>query len=890
MGRFGVGFSAVLAVTDEPAVLSRHGGVRFSAGDTRALIAQRAIAAPGLAEELTRRDGHVPVLRLPFPVEGAAPDGYDTAVILPLRDAAAEDLVLRLLDGVDDALLLALPHLDEVTVEAPGRAPRTVTGAAGRWHVLRRSGNLDPRLLADRPTEERDRTTWSLTWAVPREGTGPLPGVLYAPTPSEERLPWPGLLIAPFPLDPSRRHVASGPLTEALLDEAADAYADLVEQRAAAGDAVWPLVPVGLAVGAIDGGLRDRVADALARRRLLPSAADPERLLKPGEAVVVEPPAGQDPDIIAALAAGTPDLVAAPRAASAALASLGVRRVALADVVEQLPLVRDPGYWHRLYTLLSGAAADPEVRAALAGLPVPLADGRVVHGVRGVVLPVGPAELGRALGVLGARAVHPQAAHPLLERLGAQPVGPRSALDLPEIRAVATGDHEDFAFLPRQDPLGWGTAPELPGVTPDPDPGPDLHPVEAVLTVVAAAVADGTLRPGDLDWLGDLVLTDEAGQDTPGAVLALPGSAASRLFHPEDIGVVATDLVTRWGPAVLRAVGVLDGLEAVRVTEAELGGEPPEPLAALDPDDWYGWVKDVTGPGSGSDGSGPDGSGPDGSGLDVAVAAELFVVRDLDAVREDAWPEVLTLLAADPQLRAAVIRPVRLTAHGPSGTVTADVPSPTGWWLRRRLASGRVWADPDADPELARLLPSAPELLAGADPGLRAALGAVAAVADLDATGAATVLDRLADPEIRVDAATLIRVWAGLARLALSHPELTGRPAPQRVRVLDGAGSTVVEARDAVVVDAPAWLQRPDLGAPVLVAGAAEADALADLLDLPLARELADGAVSGDAAVPDPVPAAFPGAGAAPDTGEGRGSPGTPVPVPAEVRTLLPDA
>ncbi len=63
VGRFGVGFAAVLAVSDEPAVLSTAGGVRFSAAGTRAEVA----SAPSLAEELARRDGVVPVLRLPWP-------------------------------------------------------------------------------------------------------------------------------------------------------------------------------------------------------------------------------------------------------------------------------------------------------------------------------------------------------------------------------------------------------------------------------------------------------------------------------------------------------------------------------------------------------------------------------------------------------------------------------------------------------------------------------------------------------------------------------------------------------------------------------------------------------------------------------------------------------
>ncbi|MEJ7702938.1 MAG: hypothetical protein WKF47_04465 [Geodermatophilaceae bacterium] len=69
VGRYGVGFAAVLAVSDEPTVLSRNGGVRFSAADTRATIAE----IPSLTTELARRGGSargsVPILRLPFAVD-----------------------------------------------------------------------------------------------------------------------------------------------------------------------------------------------------------------------------------------------------------------------------------------------------------------------------------------------------------------------------------------------------------------------------------------------------------------------------------------------------------------------------------------------------------------------------------------------------------------------------------------------------------------------------------------------------------------------------------------------------------------------------------------------------------------------------------------------------
>ena len=866
VGRFGVGFAAVLAVSDSPALVSRHGGVRFSSADTRALVEEHAHAAPELAGELARRDGHVPVLRLPFPARGSVPAGYDTAVLLPLRDAAAEDLVGRLLDGVDDALLLALPGLEEVVVALPGAQPRTVTGAASRWHVLRRTGSWDPALLAGRPTEERARTSWSLTWALPRAGTAGsahvagsagAPRVLYAPTPSDEPMDWPALLIASFPMDPSRRHVAPGPATDALLDRAAEAYADLLQERAGAGAPVWPLVPVGLAAGALDGQLRERVLRILPDRPLLTSATDPALLLRPRDAAVLEPPVGEDPGAVTALAAGSPGLVAAPRSALAAAATLGVARPALADVVELLPLVPAPGRWRHLYAVLSGPATDPAVREALAGLPVPLADGRVVRGPRGAVVPVGPPGLAGALGVLGTRTVHPDAVHPLLERLGAQPVGPREALELPEVRAVVTAGPEESAFptdpVRAGDPLLLGRPdPGEPGASRD---GMPAGPVEAVLTLVGAAVADGRLQPGELEWLGELWLADDAGEGVPAEVLALPGSVASRLFHPDDIGLVSPDLVTRWGPEVLRAIGVVDGLSPVRLVEVPLsGGLPEELVAAIDPEDWRAWSDGVA--------ETVSAAAPGGVPAGELVAAELVVLRDLDAVRDGAWPEVLALVAADPALRAAVTDPVRLwasLARGPGEVAGIAVPSFTAWWLRRRLAGGRAWSDPAAEPGLAVLLPPAPALLAEVDRGLRVALGAVTAVGDLDPAGVRTLLDRLAAGTSPVDAATLVQVWAGLARLVAERPELAAARPPDRVRVLDGADTRVVPAEAAVVVDGPDWLQRTDLGAAVIAAGPGPAAALAELFDLPLAGELADGRVDerpGAAGVPSPVPGA----------------------------------
>lgn len=87
VGRFGVGFAAVLAVSDEPAVLGRHGGVRWSLAEAREMAREASAFSPGLGDELRRRDGHVPLLRLPLPAEGTAPEGYDTVVVLPCATA-----------------------------------------------------------------------------------------------------------------------------------------------------------------------------------------------------------------------------------------------------------------------------------------------------------------------------------------------------------------------------------------------------------------------------------------------------------------------------------------------------------------------------------------------------------------------------------------------------------------------------------------------------------------------------------------------------------------------------------------------------------------------------------------------------------------------------------
>ncbi|NUR93927.1 MAG: hypothetical protein HOV67_01575 [Kribbellaceae bacterium] len=834
VGRFGVGFSAVLAVTDEPVVLSRTGGVRFSKGDTAAAVAELA----SLETEVRRRDGQVPVLRLPFEAEGEPPAGYDTAVILPLRDEAAVALVRRLLAEADDALLLALPGLERIEIETDD-THRVIENVEDRWYIHRTGGVFTPaereELLADRPTEERTRPTWSVVWALPRTDSTP-PSVIHAPTPTDEPLSLPALLLATFPLDSTRRHVAKGLLTDRLVQEAASAYADLLHDRAASGDDVLRLVPTGLAAGTVDRMLREAILHRLPSTAMLPAAAARatggasagelggasagvlgelggasggelggvsggrprgvrgglgEELLRPRDAVVVE---GADEAFNGVLAPIVEGLIQARREDRQALDALQVRRLELAEVVDQLGGEEPPGWWRELYGSLANMVTDPLLRESLGTLPVPLADGRLVRGARGLLLPGPeiPLDTLAAFSEYGVRVVHPDAVAPALERLGAIPATPRTLLEDSAVRTAV--EHSADAD----------------------DPDAFAH---AVLSLVAAdpAQADG------LWWLSDLVLRDTDGELVPANALVIPGSPAHAILDPDEVAPIANDLVDRYGRPALEAV--LSTLAVVSIADVALD-QLPESLQDLDA--FEDWVYDVS----------PGGS-PYG-----ATVGELEVIRDLDWVTD--WPKALQVLGSDPGLRRAVVTQVRVV--GPDDR-PRDVPSYAAWWIREHVDQLAGRADPDAESVLAGFLDEAPDWTSSLDPEVRTAIGLVRDVGDLDADGLALVLDRLADPDRDLDEASMLRLWDRLGTLTMFPGD-----APAHVRVLDPEGGTrVTEADHAVVVDGPMWVQRDDLGGFVIASGAA-ADGLSDLFDVPLAQEVAEGKIDGTGTAADVPP------------------------------------
>ncbi|MFP8903547.1 sacsin N-terminal ATP-binding-like domain-containing protein [Streptomyces atacamensis] len=859
VGRFGVGFAAVLAVSDEPAIVCRTGGARWSLAEAREMAARAAEDNPGLADELRRREGHVPLLRLPMPARGTAPRGYDTAVVLPLRDGAAEELAARLLTAVDDALLLTLPGLTEVVIETDGGV-RTLTrrqdgayvvvedsGATGgegatRWRVAADAGRTDPALLAGRPVEERRRPYWSVTWAVPVDADGaPAPArtvpVVHAPTPTDEPLGLPALLIASFPLDPSRRHIAPGPLADFLLERAADVYATLLRDWRPVATGTVDLVPGPLGRSELDGELRRLVLERLRRTPFLAGAAADEggepHALRPTDAEIAE---GAGAETVAVLAELFPALLPAGLERRTELRTLGVPRVPLGELIDRLAGVeRDPSWWRRLYDSLAGT--DPD---RLTGLPVPLADGRTTIGPRRVLLPLPDTTGAGSLTRLGLKVAHPDAAHPLLEKLGATPATPRAVLTTPQVRAAVAASLE-------AEEAWYGDEEE--------DGGP--LDAEELADTVLALVRDARLSPGDEPWLGALALPDEDGELAPAAELVFPGSAFERVIREGELPACDAELAERWGEETLAAVGVLADFALVRATDVVLDPDELEPRDTdfPEPDDaglldavdvWCEDVLDTL----------PETSVP-------PVVSELLAVRDLDLVDDDRWPQALRMLSRPP-LRDALTTPVRVLL--PDGTVETVRPY-TAWWLRGHpVLDGRRPAGLRAaggDPLLAGLYEEAPPATADLDEQVLRALGIrTSAAALLDEPGGASeLLGRLADPEPPVRAAQLHGLYTLLAEL---DPEEVTLPDELRA-VVDGE-VRLVDAADALVADAPDLLPLA-AGRPLLPVRPALAASLAAVLDV---RRLSE-AVGAD--LPAPEAAA----------GEVRE-------VPDAVRVLLPGA
>ncbi|MCX5045711.1 ATP-binding protein [Aldersonia sp. NBC_00410] len=537
VGRFGVGFTSVRAISDEIEIRSTSGSVLFSAERTRAAVAERGIAAPV----------DPPTLRLPWPAKKRPRTGADTEVVLHLRAGVdARELLGSIIDEATD-LLLELPALEIIKV-GDTELRRTVKRMSHGVALVSIGVRSWWQFATDRAR-----------WLLPVEDGRPIPAgndVLRAPTRSDEELSLPALVVADVEMQPDRRRLLPGADIAAL----AKGYAKFA--RALPPPLRLLLVPrATFARSEADRLLRDALRAELRARTWLPVVGNHGGVRPPTAAVLP----GLTPELAELLAEAVPALVIPELSDSsrvAVLSDLGVRPLGLADVTEALSgLDRPPAWWHRLYAALEPLLVDRLAGEELGALPVPLADGRLVTGPRTTM--VGELAGAAELPVHWARLVHPVAAHPLLGRLGAQSV---TALDLlrdPALRSEleATADPDTDGDL---------------------DGRSDGDLADAVLAL-AADVAD----PGQLpSWLGLLPLPDADGELRPVDELLLPRAPLAGLLDDDaPFGTIDPAVVARFGVDVLRAIGAVWSFGVLRESD------PTGPDHDLDDESaWWDWL------------------------------------------------------------------------------------------------------------------------------------------------------------------------------------------------------------------------------------------------------------------------------------------------------------
>lgn len=830
VGRFGVGFKAVLAVTDAPAVHSRTGGVRWSRAETAALVEAR----PELAAERSRRDGSVPVMRLPFDAATSTDAvvgrllaaGYDTVISLPWRDDAAAVLAGELVQGLDPTLLLFLPGLVEFTIESAAgsrtlhavRDGERVVLDGRHWWVRTASGHVPGDLLAARPVEDRERTGWQVSVALALADDDPVPlpanvaRLLRAPQTTDEPLSVAALVAASVPLDTARRHAAAGPLTDYVLDRAGKLFARLLADAPARPE-LLDLVPSGLPAGQVDAVLRESIDTALAATALFASAYDASLRLRPADAAVIDagPASG---DVTALLSPLLPLLIdPAHLRRHGALVALGVRRLDTADVVDLLgALDQPPAWWAAMITAI-GTASD---RDALRGLRVPLADGRMAADPRGLLLPVAGVDLAPLVSLgLSLRAVHigviTEASAEVLRGLGAVDAEAGTLLDDPGLREAVETSLDD-------DPIA------------DPD-----ELAAAILGLAAQRPQAASERP----WLAELALRNSDHELQGAGELLLPAAAGGRLaaLMADDapFGVVSPELVAAYPASALAAVGVLTTFAVVRADDVAATAD----AASLFLDGEADWLEFLD--------TGGEATPP--------LVGEVVAVRDLEWVDPGRWGEALSELAG-PDLRPAILEPVRLLlADGRS----VDRPSYTRWWLDTHgcvpigaghLARPAHLRTADSAPELVGLYDVVPDLAPAAAELVRqlGALTSIQQLIDGGVDGLVELLDRLGDPRREV-ARHQLRALYGPACTALARFLDTEEiPAIASVRgVVRATAVHTAAPSDAVLIDGPDLLGLVGARPVVPVPLAAAADA-AEVLEVPLASELSSYAVRSERA------------------------------------------
>ena len=235
IGRFGLGFKAVLGVSDAPEFFSRSGSFRFDRERTAARIRE---VIPGKARS--------PALRLADPVEPGAEAAKDETlaefmtwarniVRLPLLAGVRERLSKQMRDFpapfllfVEQVRSLTLEGHDpngpvELEVERDGKDCRLgVNGEKKSWVLFKDSLRLTEKAFDGRRRSDGD-TALALSWAFPydrKERETYRHFWAYFPTRTASLVP--GILNAPWKTNEDRQNLLPGDFNRELIENAAD--------------------------------------------------------------------------------------------------------------------------------------------------------------------------------------------------------------------------------------------------------------------------------------------------------------------------------------------------------------------------------------------------------------------------------------------------------------------------------------------------------------------------------------------------------------------------------------------------------------------------------------------------------------------------------------------
>lgn len=233
IGRFGLGFKSVLAVSDSPRVFSRSGSFAFDKAWSDALLSHRF---PGRS--------HYPITRMAQPVDPYDAIQHDvvlksmatwaaTVVALPLKSDLDREDRNNLAESVDRfpaEFLLFSRHVERLDLEdrSADRGRLITLSNEGEILVLNDAGKRSAWVVSSRshtPSKEAfaeggyqaARESVEVTWAAPVEGKQLGVGLFWAFFPTATMSTLSGIVNAPWKLADDRASLLAGTFNEELL-------------------------------------------------------------------------------------------------------------------------------------------------------------------------------------------------------------------------------------------------------------------------------------------------------------------------------------------------------------------------------------------------------------------------------------------------------------------------------------------------------------------------------------------------------------------------------------------------------------------------------------------------------------------------------------------------